>query len=1354
MQDPSTDDFRHFRDDSFEATKSGILERYQDFNGVEGNSPLGGNPAPGGFTRQATQNPDTEDINRNGTPNTAEEYWEYKIDLKRSSMIPGQNYIVDRVDTVVNAGPNASQQVPVTWFQFRIPLASGTARNNIPNFKAINFMRMYLTGFKQDVILRMTEFQLVSSQWRRFTGNLQELAQDTMPDEPPFATFQVGSVSLEENSTKEPFNYMLPPGIVQQNLNGNTQVGFLQNERSLTMQMCGLEDGDARGIFRVVNYDLRNYQKLKMWIHAEARTDGIQPPNFDQVGDASAFIRLGLDNDLNYYEYEIPLTPSDISLGGNNVNNVWPAGNQMDFELALLGVAKGLRNQDQYPLNDRYKFTQGLPPGHAIYVKGTPKTSDIRTIMIGIRNPKDSLGIDIDPICLEAWVNELRLTDYDNASGWAANANLSVKLADFGNITASASRRTFGFGALDQQLSERVRESIFRYNIAANLALGKLFPQKWGIQLPVYLTYGEQMLTPQFDPREADVLTEKLLEQLSPEEKTEALKKIQDFQRTQSISFNNVKKNKTNPDSKSHPWDFSNLDFTFSYNELLARSANVERRFTTRHSAAINYRYNFKPVSFQPFKNWKRRNPISLFNISPVPSSVSVSVAGDRSFQENRIRPSPTFGGNIMPTYQKNFLITRNYALAWNLTQNLNLNFTATNVARVDEVHGYWDEATQEERDSVGPIWRNILSFGRDSLYGNNQLINFGRTIGYNHNITASYQLPFSQYSWTDWLSGNINYTASFMWSQAPEITPSIGNVITNSQNIQASGRVDLKGLYRKVGLLKLMDKLKVKKGDQPKKPGEKETKGKKDQDDNKPGLEEPGKKDDKTKKEEEEESDPFYFLKVITSEVLRVIFSIQSVDLTYGQNNSTLLPGFLPQTDNFGLDFRYTDTATMMASPVIPPTVGFILGSQRDIRGVAGENGWITRDTTLSNYFATNYSEQFTARTSVELFKGFRVDINVNRNLTENYSELFRWDDFMQDYNSFNRQVNGTFTMSYIMGLSTLFEKSLDSENRVLPSSSFQEFDQYRILISQRLDQLNPNSVDLGYRGRLSDGYYNGYTRTHQEVLVSAFLSAYGPVKPEKIQLSAFPKIPLPNWSVNYNGLTQIPALKKIFTNVSLRHTYRGTYTVGSYNLNLEARVTGVDQDFSGETRALGTDTLSSGFVVDKVNFQPVRNITIVQMSEQFSPLIGVNMNFKNGMTASIDYKTGRQISLSIGNLQLTESNNKDLSVMFGLRKDNLNLVVNLFGKVLDLKNSANFQFRLSMRDTREINRTLDSFQDPIITRGNYSFSLNPSIDYVVNNRLNLRLFFEQNINRPYTSNSFNTSFSSGGLQLRFMLN
>lgn len=1354
--DPSNDDYQHYISQEYDGKTAGINERYAHYYGTENNSPVG--KTYNGLTQQATSIPDIEDINKNGSPNTWEEYFEYPIEITKSGLQPGKGYVVDRVNSIVTLNSSGSKQDEVTWYQFRIPIRSGIPRNNIPNFKVVNFLRMYMTGFEQEAVLRFADFQTVSTQWRKYEGSLITKFDTTQTE--PCGSFEVGSVSIEDNSRKTPFNYVSPPNVIRQSINGNTTAGLLQDERSLLMKASCLQEGDGRAIFKYVNQDFRNYKKLRMWVHAEISGEAL-PTTFDRTGDAVAFIRLGLDNNLNYYEYEIPLKPSDPSISGNssNADSIWK--NQFNFELQKLIDAKTERNIALFSTTDRFEYNQDLPEGHKIYIKGTPKLSDVRVIMIGFRNPVTPAEGALD---LEMWVDELSLTKLDKSSAWAANASLNLQLADIGTIQSSMQYRQAGFGPIDMRVSQRTREDVLRYSIAGDFQLQKFFPQKWGIQLPFHANWDEQIKNPIFDPREADIKTKDLYKVLPADQRKEAKLAIQDYTGNRGFSFNSIKKNKTGKSPKAHPWDIENIDASFAYSEQLHRDYMVEKNFTNNYRASLNYRYTIKSPNIQPFKKWKHKNPISEFNFSPLPKSVTVSLIGDRQFSEYLYRPT-FFGGKTTPVYTKNFVITRNYNLAWDLTKSLTMNFTAANNARVDEVKGYWNKSEQWRKDSIGDLSENLFHYGQDSIIregvkANGQpyryvkyfdkRITMGRTIGYNHNINVAYTLPFSKFKPVDFITGNATYAGTFQWQNPPEVNRGLGATIVNGQNITGTGRVDLNALYGKwKPLKKMLDPVPYK--PQPKNKTPDKEKDKKDKEAVKKGEIDPKTGKPVVKKnhrpinpdwKDKHKLHPpaeLRLLKAIIRGVLRIVLSVKSVDATYNSTAGTTLPGYLPGTDNLGMDFRFRDTTTGATSPLVPPTWGFVAGMQNDIRPLAQSNYWITKDSTLSSYFAQNKTGQLTLKASVEPIPGLKIDLNATRSTTDNNSEMIRWENSRNGYINTGKQFTGSQTMSYVF-LNTAFVKD--------DSVTFAQFSENRKEISKRLADANPYSITLA-GGTTVDGYQNGYYRTSQEVLIPAMLASYGMVKTDKVGLTAFPKMPLPNWTINFNPTTAFPQLKEIFTSISIKHTYQGNYTVGNYNRNIFARDYNSDMYGDSAIAVQLTTPLPSG--VQPSNFAPVRNIAIVQMQEKFAPLIGVNTTFKNGMTANIAFNKSRTYSFNVGTMQMTEEKSKDITFGLTYRKDKLNMTMHLFKKEINLKNSANFGCQFSLRDSYMLNRNMDGNTTPYL-RGSYTLNINPSIDYVINNRVNIKLFWTENVNRP-RAGSYPNSFRSIGLQLRLNL-
>ena len=1373
--DPSSDNYVFSRGEF--QNGNGILKRYEKINGHEGNSPVDGGSQSGGFTTVGSTTPDTEDINQNGTLNTLENYWEYKINLKPSEMQLGRNYIVDIVPAEVELNDNTRDSVK--WYQFRVPIRSGTPIN-IENFKSIDYVRMYMTDFQTPAVLRFAKFQVVSTSWRTFKNSLGSEGEVVIVDpDNDLTTFEIGTVNIEENGAKVPFNYQLPP-LIQRVVNpANPQQQQLLNEESLLLKACNLQDKDGRGAFKLNPVDLRSFSRLKMWVHAEPVADqfgNFASSNFNNRGDVSAFLRMGSDVSQNFYEYEIPLDPGDpqdSSIINRDSTLLW--NNEFDFALDLLNLAKSARNEAGIGLDVWYTVSVDslVAPalrgqqyaGHLIHVKGTPKMSEIKSMMVGIRNPDDGGG----PVCAEVWFNELRATDFRQNSGYAANARINFQWGDFANITASGSIKTPGFGSIEEKINDRSRELTRQYDLAGTFAMGKFFPAKWGIDLPVYATYGERFVDPQYNPLETDVLTEdyvQLFQEGAPRDSV--LENIQTYQRNRGISVTNFRKQMTDKEKKNRFWRISNWTASFAWNQQEFRNHLTEAKINTTHRASLGYNYSFKPKLVKLFKNPKHHNPLTEFNFYLGPKSISFTTQGNRVAEVNQIRRLRG-GPEIDPTYYRNFTISRNFNLRWDLSKGLSYNFSSSMNARVDEPLRFIPDSLRGD-SLLGNLWHyGDAIYTPDSLRdslglflpGKDKRLNIGRNMGYNHTMAINYVLPFDKYPWTNWINGTVSYQTNMDWRVAPDNNLTLGNTLGNTQTINGTAQVNLGGLYRKVPFLNRIMNDGPGKGKQKPKPKDPTKK-----------LEE-SLKSETSKRDTTEKEDAFYFLKVIGKEVVKVILSVQNVSGTYTRNMGTTIPGYVPSVDMFGMDFNY-EFDSAQVSPITPPTVPFIFGWQyplntsenvsyeQTLRGKLedwADQGWMSRDSTLANRVTQNFNEAISARTSVTLFKDLKIDLNLSRNKTRNYSEIFRFDG--SDYRHENQLETGSFNMSSIF-LPSAFETSNRSNNWA--SDAFNRFENDRVAISERLanetaDQNGNRIVDLPNSNEFTRDvevggqiYRNGFNRDHQDVLIPAFLTAYGYSNTNSVKTNPFGLVPLPNWNVTYNGLSKIPMFKDIFKSVTLKHTYRGTFSINNYTSNIQS---------------LGYDTLNSGNVLDALqstgqtadngdtlyNFRPQNIIETFSITEAFAPFIGVNMSMKNGLTITFDYLRSRNISFNTGTLQMTETKNQDVKLAVSWRKDKLGARIRLFGRDIDLKNSLNVRFETTLRDQSTLNRYMDQTRPPEFTNGNFSLIIKPTVDYVVNQKLNIQFFFERNQNIPKISTSFPSAYTAGGVQVRFTL-
>ena len=471
LEDPANDNYKYYLN-----TEGDIFERYKRYNGLERNSP----DTVSDTDRGSTTLPDVEDINRDNTMNTIDSYYEYEIEISTSDLNnPSNSFIVDRKSVSNITLPNGSSSGTINWYQFRIPVSEFTNDvGGISDFRSIRFARMYLKEFTESTVLRFGTLDLVRSDWRRYQLSLDEESNEATLSDP--TDFSVGIVGIQENDG----GYVSPPGVEREQLNNNNSI-VRQNEQSLVLDVCELESEDARGVFKNINVDMRQYKKLKMFIHAE---DG-ETDSFEE-GSLVGFIRMGNDFTQNYYQIEIPLRKSS-GASGATPNEVWPVENEIDIPLEFLekikalGISQGTLGNEvptfynvidgvlqENPVLDFTPFSLGTnsdPVEQRIAIKGNPNFGDIRTLMVGVKN------ISGNAQCAEVWFNELRLADMDNEGGWAAILSMDSNIADFMNINATAKRSTTGFGSLEQGPNQRSREDLKQYDVVTNMNLGNCY---------------------------------------------------------------------------------------------------------------------------------------------------------------------------------------------------------------------------------------------------------------------------------------------------------------------------------------------------------------------------------------------------------------------------------------------------------------------------------------------------------------------------------------------------------------------------------------------------------------------------------------------------------------------------------------------------------------------------------------------------------------------------------------------------------------------------------------------------------------------------------------------------------------
>ena len=1279
--DPSNDDYQFFRGSSLDNQQASILERYKRFNNPEGNS-VTDEDSPEDYPTQQTVIPTTEDINLDQNLAEGESYFHYALPLRPQDMVVGRNFITDRIEADAST-PQGTKRV--YWYQFKIPVRQPTARvNGIQDFRSIRFMRMYLHGWQQQATLRFARLEFVRGEWRKYASSLLT-PQEVPASDPDPTTFNVAAVNIEENGSRYPINYVLPPGINKEVDVASANLRNL-NEQSLQLQVCNLRDGDARGAFRNVSFDIRSYKKMRMFIHAES-SDLNNPLNY---GDITVFVRIGNDLDANYYEYEVPVAIS--APFNNDAFNVWPEANDMVIEFAKLNDLKIQRDQSAFPRNLRFAGTDG---DRRVFIKGSPNLSQLRSIMIGIRNPSKD-GEEANPYsadnglakCAEVWVNELRLTDFDQRGGWAAIARVNAQLADLGTVSVAGNYSTPFWGSIDKRVSERQRETKYGVDIAANLEMGKFLPESTKLRVPLYLGYSEQVSNPQFDPLNPDIEWNDATRALTPDERRQRLKASRTYTRRRSMNLTNVRKER-GEGKKERPWDVENLALTYSYTDQEYFDVNTAFENTRTYRGSIAYQFAPKPLALEPFKDigligkskWLKL--LKDFNLNLGFKQINMRTSMDRMYLERLVRPNPDIESlPPRPTYNKNFNWVSQYGFKYDITKSLKVDFNANNMAVVGETPG-----------RVNPKIGDEYALWKDSVL--TSLQQWGEVTRYDHTTAITYTLPLDKLPLTDWITSNAGYTAGYQWDRAPFTQDTLGNTVQNSRNLSLNSQLNFVSLYNKSKWLKKINDKAKRQAPRPQTATAR-------------GGAAPKPDDDKNKPKEKFN---------VLENLARMLMAVRTGSFTYSQTNGTLLPGYGRTTNIIGMDNFGA------------PGLGFVLGQQnddlngdpvRDFARTAAANGWLVQNESIFNPYTTTRNENITARMSLEPFKGMRIELNANRTSARSTRSFFRWNEDLGSYVNDNPNETGSFSVS-LFTWRTAFKQ--DDDNGV--STVFNEMLANRQVISGRLGATNPESV------LDTTGYFTGYGSTNQDVVIPAFIAAYTGRSANSVNLNPFKQAPMPNWDITYDGLTKMEPFSKWFRTFTLKNSYRSTFSVASYQTNL-LYVPGAN-----EVDAAG-------------NYIPQRQIMAVTIQEAMRPLIGFDATLKNGLLAKVEHNRDRNMSLGLTNYQVTETRGKEYVFGTGYRFKNVKLPFNVGDKKPN--SDLNIRVDVSIRENVTVIRQMEQALNQV-TAGQRVTSIKTSADYVLNQRLNVRLFYDRVVNKPFITTSFPSANSNFGISLRFTL-
>lgn len=1359
--DPAGDNYHYFRGGDYDAVEKSIIERYKYFNNSEGNSPASSNSQS--YNSAAKTTPDIEDVNQDFTMDEYENYFQYRISLRPEDMQVGRNYISDK--RTVSAKLRNGVTESVDWYKFRIPINEyEKVVGNIRDFTSIRFMRMYMTAFKKPITLRFATLQLIRGDWRPYQHAIASV-NNTSPS--VSGDFVMSAINIEEHGDRKPVNYVLPPGISRV-LDPDQPQLRQDNEQSLMLQVNNLGSKESRAVYKKSNLDIRQYERIQLYVHAEA-------PELDATSltnhEVSVFVRLGSDYKSNYYEYEVPLTLTPHGAYDKYSNTgataVWPSENMIDIPLSKLTNLKvrrnTLRNSGSAGVSNTtiYSEYDDDTPNNRISIVGSPSLGQIKVMMIGLRNNTGNLKSAI------VWVNEMRLLGFENKSGWAAQGNLNIKLSDLGSLAAQGKIETAGFGGLEDKLAARRKDDYYRYTITGTFDLGRFLPKQAKVSLPTYYSYTEEVTSPLYSPFESDLLLDDVLDSYSGASR-DSIKNIAETRSTiRNFSLSNAKINIAS--KKSMPYDPANFSFSYSYSRTDNSGSTIdwERQLNWKASIAYNYASPIKTI--KPFEKIKSKSKwmkiFKDFGVNPLPQSLTFNTDMTRTYHELQRRDlNSTLGESLLPlNFSQQFYWNRSFSIKWDPTTNFRMSLSTGTNAEIEEPYV---PVNKKRYPNEYEIWKDSVKM---SIRG------FGRPLTYQQNFNASYALPINKIPVFEWISSvNANYTASYNWARGNNISGiSFGNNIANKRNITINGELQFEKLYNLIPYLeetnkrfasnKSRGKSKVQSKKPKVKPFTKEVQLYEDS----TFTVNHGLKNKKLTVNARTKKGKIYKLKYKVVDENSIL--IKSKDTATVK--ITIIPNEQGEASSFARAMQYPTRALMMLRsaslsytnsyamnlPGFMPEVGDIFG-QKGVNGIyapgldfafgltddsylrkAHERNWLLRNDSVSVQASTNTAEDLQVKMVLEPVTDLKIDLNAS--WTRNKSRNIQ---FM--YPGMPTSESGGFSMTVIT-IGNSFGGGSASNN--YKSSIYDKFIRNLEVVRNRVEARYEGAVyPVGstLAGQVYDPANGAVDKYSADVMIPAFLATYTGQNASSSILDIFPSFMrmLPNWRVKYSGLSKLPFFQKYFKSVNIEHGYKSVFAVGSYSTYATY------MEYSN----------GIGFVNNTTTGMPVPgcryNIGAVSINESFSPLIGVNVTTNNNITIGGKYIKSRMLNLSLTSIQMVETYSDEVAINLGYKIVGLKL----FGggnKAKKSKNSVsndlNIRGDFSFKNMSSLARSIDKGTTQA-TSGTKSFNYSLSADYTYSKMLTMSFYFDRQETIPLiSSSSYPTTTTDFGVSLRFSL-
>lgn len=564
---------------------------------------------------------------------------------------------------------------------------------------------------------------------------------------------------------------------------------------------------------------------------------------------------------------------------------------------------------------------------------------------------------------------------------------------------------------------------------------------------------------------------------------------------------------------------------------------------------------------------------------------------------------------------------------------------------------------------------------------------NTGNANQYHQKLNGTYQLPFDKFPFLNFIKADYGYTADFDWqvqSQDETIATQIGNVIQNANTHNLNTTFSFDKIYKNVGFEKLLltkqqRKLAKKNKNARIRPNKNLPTGKK-------------------------------ILKLSWD----ILTAVKQATISYSENNGQYLQGY-----DEGIGF-------LGGAPT-----SFAFGSQVDIRNKALTNGWLVTPRALvdnpntsidesafynKTYSRTHYNK-LDYNFTLKPIRDLNIDVRGNKIKTSDLSQQL---DIVADgsENGFidfdiDAFETGNFSTSYSM-FSTAFTNG---------DALFERMKEYRSTVKNRFVNENPNANP------------DGFGENSQQVLLPAFLAAYSGKNPNTIQTGLFRNIPIPNWTIRYNGFMKLKWFKKNFSTFLISHGYRSSYTLSSFTNNLQ---------YKDATKF--TNLNAAG------NFEAERLVGAATLVDEFSPLVKIDMKMKNSFSIRGEVKRDRTLTMNFNNSTLTDIAGTEYIFGLGYVFKDVKMNTRFTGKKTTLKGDINLRADVSLRDNLTQIRYIDEDNNQI-SGGQRLFSIKFVADYRLSSSLTASFYYNHQTSKYAISTTFPRQAINGGINIIYNL-